>query len=415
MERTTKYKGLYMVLSVLIAIALWLYVGVTVNPDDSRTVRNLPVTLAGLDLLESRGLMVTAGADQTVTVNVTGKRDALNALIADKDSRITITADLSAIESPGQYSRDVQVNFNHSGISNGNSIALTDRYPQSLTFTVVRQATRPIQVRGSLMGSIAEGYQAGEFSFSPETVEVRGEESVVNQIEYALVTLNEVDMTSTYSGELPYTFVGFTGSAVGGGDLMADVQLIHTTLPVFQLKEVELAVTIVPGGGATEVDADVDIEPKTIMVSGAPADLEPLQRISLGNIDLAKVLGSDTLTFPIPLAAELANVSGVTEAAVRIDIVGLTTATLEVDNIKLIHRPAGYTAEAVTQTRQVQIRGTAEAVETVTASQLRIVADLDNAVAATGTQTIPVKVYLDGRSDVGVVGDYNIVISIARE
>ncbi len=68
----------------------------------------------------------------------------------------------------------------------------------------------------------------------------------------------------------------------------------------------------------------------------------------------------------------------------------------------------------MTQTRQVQIRGTAEAVEAVTASQLRIVADLENAVAATGTQTIPVKVYLDGRNDVGVVGDYNIVVSITR-
>ena len=50
----------------------------------------------------------------------------------------------------------------------------------------------------------------------------------------------------------------------------------------------------------------------------------------------------------------------------------------------------------------------------MTPNQLRIVADLQNAVAATGSQTIPVKVYLDGRSDVGVVGDYNIVISIRR-
>ena len=34
---------------------------------------------------------------------------------------------------------------------------------------------------------------------------------------------------------------------------------------------------------------------------------------------------------------------------------------------------------------------------------------------ATGSQTIPVRVYLDGRSDVGVVGEYNIVVSLTRE
>ena len=68
----------------------------------------------------------------------------------------------------------------------------------------------------------------------------------------------------------------------------------------------------------------------------------------------------------------------------------------------------------MTQSRQVQIRGSEEAVASVSPSQLRIVADLGQAVAATGTQTIPVKVYLDGRSDVGVVGEYNIVVSISR-
>ncbi len=51
----------------------------------------------------------------------------------------------------------------------------------------------------------------------------------------------------------------------------------------------------------------------------------------------------------------------------------------------------------------------------VTASQLRIVADLENVVTATGTQTVPVKVYLGNRSDVGVVGEYNIVVSISKE
>ena len=85
------------------------------------------------------------------------------------------------------------------------------------------------------------------------------------------------------------------------------------------------------------------------------------------------------------------------------------------ENIELIHEPEGYDAVAVTRARQIQIRGTAEAVASVVPSQLRIVADLDNAVATTGTQTIPVRVYLDGKSDVGVVGDYNIVVSITRE
>lgn len=411
MERQTKNKGFYMVLSVLIAIGMWVYVVGVLNPDSSGPVRNLPVTFVGTDVLESRGLMITSGLEQTVTLNVTGKRDALLALSADT---VSITLDVSAITQPGQYSSEYQVSYNLPASVSAGSLAITDRYPQTVSYTVVRQATRTIPIRGTVTGSVAEDYQAGEFSFDPSTLEVRGEEAMVNQIDYALVTLDQEDMSETYSGDLPYVFITFTGDTMDPAGFETTASLVRTTLPVFQLKEVPLSVNILPGGGATEKDVKVDIEPKSIMVSGAPADLEPLKEISLGNIDLAKVLGSDTLTFPISLSSELTNVSGVAEATVTLSIEGLTTATLEVDSIELIHCPEGYVADAVTQTRQVQIRGAAEAVETVTASQLLIVADLENAVAATGTQTIPVKVYLNGRNDVGVVGDYNIVVSITR-
>lgn len=412
MEKSKRSKGLYMVISVLTAIALWMYVRGVVNPDASGPVRNLPVTFVGLDTLESRDLMLVGGTNQTVTLNVTGKLDAVKALSAET---VTITIDVSSITEPGQYSSDYQVSFNLPSSVSAGSLAITDRYPQRVTYTVVRQATRPIPVRGTATGSVADGYQAGEFVFSPETIQVRGEESLVNQIEYALVTLDQEDMAETYSGDLPYTFITYTGDVMDPAEFDTDAPLVRTTLPVYQLKEVPLSVTILPGGGATEENAKWDIEPKSIIVSGAAADVEPLKEVFLGNIDLSKVLGSDTITFPIALSSELTNVSGVSEATVKISVEKLTTVTLEVDNIELIHKPEGYKAEPVTQTRQVQIRGAAEAVETVTASQLRIVADLDKIVAATGTQTIPVKVYLDGRNDVGVVGDYNIVVSITRE
>lgn len=52
---------------------------------------------------------------------------------------------------------------------------------------------------------------------------------------------------------------------------------------------------------------------------------------------MSKLLSDVTLTFPIPLAAELTNVSGVSEATVTISLKGLTTATVEVDNIEVIN------------------------------------------------------------------------------
>lgn len=409
-----KNKGFYMVLSLLIAIGLWMYVG-NENPNEEGPVRNLPVTFSGLEILESRGLMISDGMDQTVTLNITGKRDVFRLLSAET---VDITVDVSSVQQPGSHTQAYQVSYDLPPSASANSLVITDRYPLNITYTVARKATRSIPVRGTIVGGAAEGYQAGEFTFAPASLQVSGEESVVNQIDYAQVTLEQSDMTQTYSGDLPYTFISFTGDLLEDVAVTSDVSLVHTTLPIFQLKEVPLTVNLIPGGGITADTVDkyvtCTIEPESIMVSGAAADLEPLKEISLGNVDLAKVLGTNTLNFTIPLAAELTNVSGVSEATVKLAVTGLTTSTMEVDNIEVINTPAGYTVQKVTTSRQVQIRGSADAVASVTPNQLRIVADLQNAVAATGSQTIPVKVYLDGRSDVGVVGDYNIVISIRK-
>ena len=70
-------------------------------------------------------------------------------------------------------------------------------------------------------------------------------------------------------------------------------------------------------------------------------------------------------------------------------------------------------AEKVTLTSTIQIRGTQEAVDAILPSQLRIVADLKDINVILGGQTVPVKVYLASSDDVGVVGNYNISITVA--
>ncbi|MEG2119484.1 MAG: hypothetical protein RRY53_03950, partial [Pseudoflavonifractor sp.] len=149
-------------------------------------------------------------------------------------------------------------------------------------------------------------------------------------------------------------------------------------------------------------------------VTGAETDIAALQKISLGAIDLSKIVTVKEITFPITLAPELTNESGVTEAIVTVTVEGLATREFEVDDITLANVPDGLKAEAVTQSRLVLVRGPKTAVDAIYQSQLRIIADVSKAPAAEGRYTIPAKVYLDGSSDVGVVDDCNIVVTISR-
>ena len=408
-------KWFYMIISFLLAFILWIYVGREANPEVTNTLSRVQVVFSGLDSLEQRGLMISEGAEQTVSLRIRATRDVWTRL---NQGETTITIDVSGIAEPGTQSVSIttrNINFPRS-ITVMDSIDVQYTSPSAVEFTVSRWATRQVPVQGSFSGSVAEGYQREDFSFAPETVTVSGREELVNQVDHALVTVSQEDMNTTYSENCPYTLIGADGSVIPADQLETDPATVLVTLPVVQLKEVELTVDLVPGGGATADDVTVEIEPSSIMVSGSGEDLAGLTSISLGEINLAQIFGSrEVLNLPIDLDTSLTNVSGITEATVTVTVHGLTTRILQVSNISFINEPEGYRADAVTQSCSIQIRGSEEAVEAVTASQLRIVADLSEIELSTGSQTIPVRVYLDGSSDVGVVGEYNIVVSLTRE
>ena len=405
-------KWLYMVLSLLLAVILWMYVMTDLNPEDTKTLYNVPVVFTGLDTLEERGLTISEGANQTVTLSLQATRSVLQQL---NNENVSVAINVSNKDTCVQTEVNYTPTYPRS-VSN-DPITIRSRSPSVIQYTISKWVTREIEVRGSFTGSVAEGFQKGELSISPSTITVSGQEDVVNQIDYAQVVLSQTELSETYTGELPFALVGFNEEAVSAEGLELSSQTVMVTLPVVQLKEVKLTVEVVPGGGATQDDAEITISPESIMASGGEDDLESLTEISLGQIELQKIFGTDQITFKIPLDESLTNVSGVSEATVTVSISGLATRTIEVDNIQVIE-PDGYHAELVTTSRLVMIRGSQDAVDQVIPSQIRIVADLSEMgeeSIATGTQTVPVKVYLDGTGDVGVVGtDYNVTVTITR-
>ena len=56
--------------------------------------------------------------------------------------------------------------------------------------------------------------------------------------------------------------------------------------------------------------------PSKITVAGTQEDIDHLTEISLGSIDLSKVVGTSNFTFTIDLDPSLENVTGITEAKV---------------------------------------------------------------------------------------------------
>jgi YbbR domain-containing protein len=353
--------------------------------------------------------LIGKGAEQTITLRVSAPVDTLRKLT---NETIAIKVNVSTVGSTGDYSKSYDIVW-PSGVSSSD-ISVLDRTLTKVDFTVSKLASRTIDVRGEFVGSPAKGYLVDQITISPSTITITGDESVVSQVDHALVTVSGDNLSNSISTEMGFTLIGIDGQPFSDSSkVTCDTNTVLVSMPVRMTKEIPLSVNIVAGGGATQDNISYTIEPANITVSGDASALDPLKELTLGTIDLAGVVDSETFTFPIYLTEELTNISNITEATVTVTVKGLTSSTFDVNNISFINVPDGFTATSVTQSIQVVVRGTEEAIKLVNGYNLRVVADLSSVSAAEGQYTVPVTVYLDSTSEAGVVGsDYKIVVSL---
>lgn len=408
-------KALYVILSVLIAVGLWFYVVNLDGNEDTHTYSGIPVTFEGKDILEGNGLMILE-EDITVSVRV---RAPFNVIAKLKKEDITAKVDVSSVSAEGKITLGYTVSYPSALRS---AITQESQNPTNITFTVVKYVSDvQVEIRGVFNGTVADGYVPGDaaddFKFSPGTLSVSGQAALVNQIAYAQVVVDGTELTESIAGEYPYQFVSNSGEILENLDVNCSTEMVYAAFPIRATKSVPLKLETTAGGGITEDNVHFEIEPKTITVAGAKNDVDAIEEILLKNINLATVRNGDVLTIPIPLAGELENLSGQTEATVTVQISGVETKSVETTNISVIYEPDGWRSEKVTQAVTVEVRGDPEALAEISGENIRVVADLSEITEpSSGQYTITAKVYLDNVGEsAGVVGtDYRVVVSLTR-
>jgi hypothetical protein len=85
---TLKGRLLTGLLSLLIALGLWVYVVTAVSPESENTYYNIPVILQNEGELEKHGLMITTEQLPTVSLRLSGARADLQKLNSARDTAL---------------------------------------------------------------------------------------------------------------------------------------------------------------------------------------------------------------------------------------------------------------------------------------------------------------------------------------
>ncbi len=408
-DKIIKSKTFYIVISCIASVILWMYVASYENTTQNVTLTGLEVKyIGGEDILKDRKLLVTDKDVQDVSLTLLVKRSLVKQLTNDT---VHVSVDLRDIRSSGVYEKVYTISYDN---VDEEDVIVTRRMPEYMTVNIDRLDVNPeVVVRGVFDGTVAEGYMSDPIIYSPDTIEVSGPESVISRIACAKVVIDREDLTRTVSGVVEFTLIDSNGQPVESSEITTSVSEIQYTIPIVKVKDVALTVNLLSGGGATEDDAVVRIDPATVSISGDAELLNSINQLQLGTIDLASFAQSTSETFAIVLPNGVKNLSGEKEATVTVSIKGLETKTVITTQIDFINVSDGYTARHITQYKEVMIRGPKEIIDLIGGSNIRIVADLAEIGNAVGRYTVPTTVEILGYREAGVVGDnYNVVVSL---
>lgn len=399
-----KSKIIHALLSIVIAFGLWVYVITVVSPESEETFYNIPVVLRNETVLNEKGLMVISDKSPTVNLRLKGNRTDLNDL---KSSDITLIADLSRIDASGQMVLTYSISYP------GTTLEVVSQDPKQISVTITERASKEVDVKVNYTGSTPKDYIADVDSaeLDHQKVTVTGPKDVIEQITQAVINVDLEGKSQTISQSYRYTLCDKDGEPVDAALVQTNVSEIQLTLRIRQVKQIQLLLDILYGGGATAQNTLVKVDPQTIKVAGSEKLLQDLDSVIIGSINLAELLENTTLTFPINLGEGIENISGVNEVTVQIEFTGLVTKVLNITNITATG-DEGAVIEVSPKTLTVTLRGSAEQIGQITEQDVSALVDCTG--AEPGEHMIKAQIKVNEAFDtVGAVGTYPIYATVS--
>ena len=397
-------KVIRIVISILVAIALWVYVDRGLSVEVTMKVNNVPVEFSGEDTsLAEKNLMLLSGYDTTLDLVLKGPRSELFKL--DK-SKVRIVADTSTIQETGQQTLSYQVYFQDDIQRSKISVDHASAY--SVTVTVGEMDSKTVPIRCDIVG-----FTAGELTLDPAELNLRGQRDDLLNIAYAKVTLDISGADRTVVQALEWELYDYNDIKIDNPAVRSKVKTVQATLPVKTSKEVNLVVNFVPAAGSTLDTIQYTVSPDKVTLVGEKDVLDTIDAIVLDTLYLQDLQPSQSLTYSVTAPEGTTLAENVGPVTVTIVVTGVTERNVTVTAFNCENVPEGFSAVPVTESLNILLRGLESEMAQITAEDLRITVDLSG-ITEPGVHTVPVTVQVANYANVGVKGSYQIVVDVER-
>lgn len=399
MKHLTNNLGLK-VLSVFVAVILWMVVVNYDNPEMTKTY-TIPVTVTNDRILEERGKVYeVVGQSNTVTIYVKGKRRFLDSLTG---ADFTATADLSQIIDLNESSNEKLVPINVTARRYEKDINITQKNV-NMQIMLEDLSSEQFYISCDTPGTPAEGYAIGDTSVSPNLIKISGPKSIVSRVNRVAASVNVEGLTGDITDNVIPILYDENGKAIESTQLRLSQEKVSVRVQILGTKTVPVRCEASGKPAEGYEFRGLEYAPESIQIKGEPSVLNRIQEILIpgeaislegatsdveNSIDITPYLGEG-----ISLVNPEENKVAVKATIERLEIKNLD---LLVKSLQVLNPPDEDKYEVTYGDTKVtvSVRGRSEDIAELTAEQME--ASIDLADLGPGNHAVEVNVKVDAK------------------
>ena len=264
-----------LIISILVAIGLWAYVVVGVDPQTGKTFNDVPIQIVNLEELEDDGLALESTGKLNVNMRITGKRSDINNL--EKED-VSASIDLSKCR---KGNNRIAVD-----ITSPKAVNVEETEPAHITVNATRAKTKKVDVVATFR-NLSDDKEAGNITVFPQQVNVIGADSRLDTVDHVDAVVNLSKKSGNYVEDTFYLIPVTKKHKEVEYVSVADDEA-YVTANIYQIKTVNLKT-----GTTGSVDKSVALVrtdvPEQITIKGDADALANITEVTVPDVDLSGI------------------------------------------------------------------------------------------------------------------------------
>ena len=264
----------YKVLAVIFAFLLWMVILNTTDPEQTKTISNIPVQILNEDKVLDGTHVYTIASGETTSVTVTGNKSIISEIRA---SDLSVSADFGELSITNAVPIKVELTGPMSRYSSQVTLNTRDT---SMIINLEDLASKQVNVEIAYTGRELDDMVIDEANISPKKITITAAESIVEAAARAVVTANYNDIDDGVVLTLTPDVRDENGRPVSQmGDVHLDETEIDVEFKVSRTKDVPIVISVLGKPAEGYAFDGVELSQDTILVKGSKNDLRFLRSL----------------------------------------------------------------------------------------------------------------------------------------